>query len=132
MSPSASDEIGDTKPGESRVRRSSVHPSYLTERPCEGVDTAHDVLLYNARIHGTKNAFGWRDIVDVHEEKKQVKKMINGEEVTEEKTWKYWQLSDYKYMSFVEFKAVVNDMAKGLVSLGLERNDVFNIYSSTW
>ena len=64
----ASVEIGDAQPGESRPRRAAVHPEYLSERPFEGVDTIYDVLLYSARVHGTKDAFGWRDIVDTHTE----------------------------------------------------------------
>ncbi|KIJ30199.1 hypothetical protein M422DRAFT_234970 [Sphaerobolus stellatus SS14] len=127
----ASVEVGEAKPGESRVRRSPLHPEYLTERPMEGVDTAHDVLLYNARVHGTKQAFGWRDIVDIHEEVKDVKKMVGGKEVIEKKTWSYWQLSDYKYVSFIEFRDTVSEVAKGLVELGLQKEDVFNIYSAT-
>ena len=131
MSTSVSVEIGDAKPGESRVRRATIHPERLSERPHEGIDTVYDILLYNARVHGTKDAFGWRDIVDVHEETKEVKKMVAGKEVTEQKKWKYWQLSDFKFMSFIEMKDAVAEAAQGLVELGVAKGDVFDIYAST-
>ena len=92
----------------------------------------HDVLLYSARVHGTKPAYGWRDIVDVHEETKDVKKIVDGEEITEQKKWKYWQLSEFKYLNFVEVKDTVAEIAKGLVELGIAKGDVFNVYSVTW
>lgn len=128
----ASIEVGDAKPGESRVRRSTAHPEWLSERPAEGIDTVHDILLYSARVYGTKDAYGWRDIVDTHEETKEVKKMVAGKEVTEKKTWKYWQLSDYKYINFIQMKDAVAEAAMGLVELGIAKGDVFNIYASTW
>jgi long-chain acyl-CoA synthetase len=131
MPNSASVEIGDAKPGESRIRRAAVHPERLSERPFEGIDTVYDILLYNARVHGTKDAYGWRDIVDVHEETKEVKKMVGGKEVTEQKKWKYWQLSDFKFINFIQMKDAVGETAKGLVELGIAKGDVFDIYAST-
>lgn len=131
MTTFASVEVGDAKPGESRARRSTARPDRLSERPLEGIDTIHDILLYNARVHGTKEGFGWRDIVDVHEETKEVTKMVGGKEITEKKTWKYWQLSDFKFISFIQMKDIVAEAAKGLMELGIAKGDVFNIYAST-
>ncbi|KAF8525618.1 acetyl-CoA synthetase-like protein [Hysterangium stoloniferum] len=133
MPPPYSVEVGDEEPapGESRPRRASIHPDRLTERPFEGIDTPHDVLLHCARVHGTKDAYGWRDIVDTHEEKKQIKKMVDGKEVTQEKSWMYWQLSDYKYYSFIQMKDAVAEAAKGFLEAGIEKGAVFNIYATT-
>ncbi|KAF8584406.1 acetyl-CoA synthetase-like protein [Ramaria rubella] len=127
----ASVEIGDRVRGESRPRRAAIHPDHLSERPLEGIDTAHDVLLYNARIHGTKDGYGWRDIVDIHEETKETTKMVGGKEVTQQKTWKYWQLSEYKFINFIQMKDSVAEAAKGLVELGIIKGDVFNVYAET-
>ncbi|KAF8523839.1 long-chain-fatty-acid-CoA-ligase [Gautieria morchelliformis] len=132
MRPSASVEVGDdAQPGESRARRARLHPERLAERPLEGIDTIHDILLYNARVHGTKDAVGWREIVDVHEETKPVKKIVDGKEVTEQKQWKYWQLSDFKYLNFIQLKDAVAEAAQGLVELQVAKGDVFNIYAAT-
>jgi len=41
------------------------HTDALVERPKPGINTVTDILFYNARDHGTRNALGWRDIVDM-------------------------------------------------------------------
>jgi len=117
--------------GEGPTRRLAITSSKLITLPFEGVDTVYDVMAYAARTHGTRNAMGWRDIVDIHEEEKEVKKMVDGKEVKEIKKWKYFQLSDYKYLSFVEVQAAVSEIARGLVHIGITSDDVFNVYSQT-
>lgn len=131
MSNLVSVEIGRAKPGETRIRRAAIHPERLSERPIEGINTVHDILLYTARVHGAKDAYGWRDIVDVHEETKEVKKMVGGKQVSEQKKWKYWQLSDFKFINFIQMKDAVGEAAQGLVELGIAKGEVFNIYAST-
>ena len=84
-----------------------------------------------ARTHGTKNSFGWRDIVSIHEEKKDVKKVVGGKEVTETKTWKYFELSDYKYLNFVQVKEAALEVAGGLLKLDVKKTDIFNVYAAT-
>lgn len=117
--------------GGTRTRRLAISQEALVERPFEGIDTVHDVLEYAARTHGTKNALGWRDVIGIHEEEKEVKKTIGGKEVTEKKTWKYFQLSDYKYLTFVEVKDAVSEVARGLIELGITSDDIVNVYSTT-
>lgn len=122
-----------SKPTDSHgpVRRNPLHRDALVERPKAGIDTVTDILFYNAREHGTRNALGWRDIVDTIEEEKDVKKTVGGKEVTEKKTWKYFQLSEYHWLNHVEVKDRAIDMSKGLVELGLEKGQIFNIYAAT-
>jgi hypothetical protein len=125
-------EIGPPAPqGESRVRRLEKTQDRLVTGPMEGIDTVHDVLLYASRTHGTHNAFGYRDIIDTIEEQKEVVKTVGGKEVRETKTWKYFQLSDYKYISYLEFKSAVSEVSRGLLKLEVEKGDVFNIYAQT-
>lgn len=129
--PPATVEVGEATPGCSRARRTWRHPEYLTERPVEGVNVVSDILSYCAKTYGTKDAFGWRDVVTIHEEVKSITKVVNGKEVKEDKTWQYYELSDFKYISFVEMSEMVQDVANGLIELGLGVGDVFNIYAST-
>lgn len=125
-------EVGpEATQGESRVRRLAKTADTLITQPVNGIHTVYDVLAYAARTHGTRKAFGYRDIVKMVEEEKEVKKMVDGKEVTEKKTWKYFQLSDYKYYSFVEVKEIVSEVARGLLELGLQKDDVLNIYAAT-
>jgi hypothetical protein len=125
-------EIGPpAEPGESRTRRLDKTHDRLVTAPIEGINTVHDVLLYASRTHGERSAFGYRDIVDIIEEQKEVTKTVGGEEVKETKTWKYFHLSDYKYISFVELKEITSEVSRGLLKLGVQKNDVFNIYAQT-
>ncbi|KAI6142947.1 acetyl-CoA synthetase-like protein [Pisolithus tinctorius] len=94
------------------VRRVAITADRLITQPFEGIDVIPDVIAYAARTHGTKEALGWRNIVSIHEEEKEVKKVVAGKEITEKKKWKYFELSDYQYLSFIE-------------------DNVFNIYAQT-
>lgn len=125
-------EIGPpANQGESRVHRLEKTKDRLVTAPIEGIHTVHDVLLYGARTHGTRNAYGYRDVINIIEEQKEVTKTVGGQEVKETKTWKYFQLSEYKYISFIELKNIVSEVSRGLLKLGVQKNDVFNIYAQT-
>lgn len=106
---------GERKIGETLVRRNAITKDRLVVQPLEGIDTVYDVIQFSARTHGTNEALGWRDVVDIHEEEKEVKKMVDGKEVIEKKTWKYFELSPYRYLSFVEVKTAVDEIASGLI-----------------
>lgn len=118
-------------PGEGGIRRSSLAKEGLFERPMEGIDTVYDIVCYAARTHGSKHALGWRDVVKIVEEEKEVTKVVDGQEVKETKKWKFFELSDYKYHSYIEVKEIVSEIARGLVELGVQAGDVFNVYAQT-
>ena len=125
-------EVGPAKvEGETRIRRLAKTADRLVTQPFEGIDTVHDVVAYAARTHGKRDAFGWRDIIDIVEEEKEVKKFVGGKEVTETKTWKYFELSDYKYLSFVQVKEAALEVAGGLLKLDVKKTDIFNVYAAT-
>lgn len=115
----------------SPVRRLAITADNLVTQPFEGIDIIPDVIDYAARTHGTKDAVGWRDIVGIHEEEKEVTKTVNGKEVTEKKIWKYFQLSDYKYLSFLDVQERVSALARGLLHHQITKEDIFNIYAQT-
>ncbi|KAF5334972.1 hypothetical protein D9611_009928 [Ephemerocybe angulata] len=117
--------------GEGGVRRCSLAKDGLSERPAEGVNTVYDIILYAARVHGSRKALGWRDVVQTVEEEKEVTKVVEGKEVKETKKWKYFELSPYKYISFIEVKEAVAEVARALLHLGVTDKDVFNIYAQT-
>ncbi|EPQ56009.1 long-chain-fatty-acid-CoA-ligase [Gloeophyllum trabeum ATCC 11539] len=118
-------------PGQAPTRRLAITADKLVTQPFEGIDTVYDILAYAARTHGTNNAMGWREVVDVHEEEKDVKKVVGGKEVTEKKKWKYFQLSEYKYINFLQVKDAVTEVSKGLLELGVGKDDIFNVYAQT-
>jgi long-chain acyl-CoA synthetase len=114
-----------------KAYRLAISADRLITHPSDGVETITDVIAYSARVHGTKPALGWRDIVDIHEEEKEVKKIVGGKEVTEKKIWKYFQLSDYKYINFVEVQERVSEVGRALHHYGITKDDVFNIFAAT-
>jgi len=116
---------------ESGVRRGSYCKDKLYTEPAPGVHTIPDILDYVARVHGTHPAMGWRDIIEVVEEEKEVIKTIDGKETKTMKTWKYFRLSEYKYINYIELKNNVVDIAKGLLELGIKKEDIFNVYAAT-
>jgi hypothetical protein len=125
-------EVGPpAPPGESRVRRLEKTHDRLVTAPMQGINTVHDILLYASRTYGERHALGYRDIVDIVEEQKEVTKTVGGEEVKETKTWKYFHLSDYKYISFLELKVIASEVSRGLLKLDVQKGDVFNIYAQT-
>ena len=123
--------VAEAQTGEGPVHRCALAKDALVTQPFEGIDTVFDVVSYAARTHGSRNAVGWRDIVKIVEEEKEVKKVVDGKEVTEKKIWKFFELSDYKYMSYVEFKEAVSEVARALIQLGITKDDVFNLYAQT-
>ncbi|KAF8170269.1 hypothetical protein K438DRAFT_1982789 [Mycena galopus ATCC 62051] len=66
-----------------------------------------------------------------HEEEKEVKKTVDGKEKIEKKKWKYFELSGYKYLNYVQLKERIGEVARGLIGLGIGTEDVFNIYAAT-
>jgi long-chain acyl-CoA synthetase len=129
--PYGSVEVSKPTDSHGAVRRNPLHKDALVERPKPGISTVTDILLSNAREHGTRNALGWRDIVTIIEEEKDIKKTVDGKEVTETKKWKFFQLSEYKWLNHVEVKERAIDMSKALVELGLEKGQIFNVYAAT-
>jgi len=117
--------------GEGEVRRVAICPDRFVTQPFEGVEVIPDVVARAAQVHGTKEAMGWRDIVTIHEEEKEVKKVVGGQEVTEKKNWKYFELSDYQFITFVEAAERIQELARGLLHHGIHKDDVFNIYAQT-
>ncbi|KAL0952534.1 hypothetical protein HGRIS_006793 [Hohenbuehelia grisea] len=117
--------------GEGPIRRLAITSGALITQPMEGIETMTDALDYAARTHGEKKAMGWRNIVDVHEEEKEVTKTVGGKPVTEIKKWKFFELSDYQYLSYVEVHEAVSEIARALVHLGVTSDRVLNLYSQT-
>lgn len=117
--------------GEGAVRRLAITAERLVTRPFEGIDVVPDIVSYAARTHGDRAAVGWRNVVKIHEEEKEVKKMVGGKEVTETKKWKYFELSDFEYISFLDVQERVLELARGLLHHGILKTDVFNVYAQT-
>jgi hypothetical protein len=47
-------------------------------------------------------------------------------------TWKYFELSEYKYLNYIESKEAVSEAARGLVELGIQEEAVMVMFAETW
>jgi long-chain acyl-CoA synthetase len=126
-------EVGpEPPPSEGRIRHLAISADKLITQPIEGIDTLPDVVAYAARTYGTKPALGWRDVIQTYEEEREVQKIVNGQQIPEKKKWKYFQLSDYRYLSYIDVQVAVSELSRALVHLGVNKGHVINIYSQTW
>ncbi|KAJ9473915.1 Long-chain-fatty-acid--CoA ligase 1 [Pseudozyma hubeiensis] len=117
--------------GETKIRRSYRAPDRMLERPADGIETMADVFLTAKKRFPNKPIMGWRDVIRMHDEQKEVSKTVDGKEVKETKTWQYYELSDYKYITYNEFEERIQHASSGLVNLGLSKETRFNIYAAT-
>ncbi|GAA5931113.1 hypothetical protein JCM1841_000016 [Sporobolomyces salmonicolor] len=125
-------EVGPPAPkGQTRARRYGPTADQLATTPEPGVQVVADLLAHSAKTRPDLPAVGWRDIIKMHEEEKEVKKVVGGEETTEKKKWQYYELSDYKYLTYKEMADVVKDAASALRETGHGTETIFNIYAST-
>lgn len=96
------------------------------------IPTAYDIVARSARLFGSQNGLGERELVKVHTEEKEVTKMVKGQEKKEMKKWQFFEMSDYKYRSYRQFLDDVHTVGSGLAALGMDKQTMFNIYSKTW
>ncbi|TIB77414.1 acetyl-CoA synthetase-like protein [Wallemia mellicola] len=100
----------------------------LPTSPAEGVFTLYDILQYCGRVHGEKNAIAYRDLIKEHVEEKQVQ---GPDGKTHPKKWTYYELSDYKWLTWPQILKKVESIGSGLANLGLKKETIFNIYGQT-
>ncbi|GAA6057343.1 hypothetical protein JCM3770_001102 [Rhodotorula araucariae] len=125
-------EVGPpAEPGQTRARRYCRTADTLVTSPGDGIEVLSDLLAFSVKTRPDKQAVGWRDPIKTHRETRDVKKLVDGQEVTVQKEWITFEVSDYRYLSYKEFGAVVADAAAGLVATGHTPATIFNIYAST-
>jgi len=117
--------------GETTPRRNVKAKDGLKMQPNGEISTLYELLRWSARTYGNAKACGSRKTVNVHVEKKKIKKMVDGEQVEVDKEWTYFELSPYKYMSFVEFEKLALTLGAGLKALGLVPQDRLHLFAST-
>lgn len=122
---------GTAPAGEGDIHRSSLSPDRLIERPNDEIYTMRDVLLWSQKHHGDMKLFAYRDIVREIKEDKEITKHVDGRDVKETKTWSYFVLSPFKYITLNEFCDRVDQFSRGLVALIPESGIRFNLYAST-
>ena len=117
--------------GETIPRVNVAAKDGLISNPSEDVRTIVDILKRSADKFGNAKALGWRDLVRTHQETKKVKKMIDGKSQEVEKKWTYFELSEYTYMSFVEYERMALQIGAGLRKIGMSAGDKVHLFGAT-
>ncbi|GAA5943404.1 uncharacterized protein JCM15063_002939 [Sporobolomyces koalae] len=125
-------EVGpEPLPTETRPRRYADTRGELQRAPEPDVLVIPDLLAKSVKLRGDQPAVGWRDVVKIHHEQKQITKTVAGKQVQESKNWQYFELSDYQYLTYRELADTVDHAANALHHLGLSRSTMFNIFAAT-
>jgi long-chain acyl-CoA synthetase len=103
----------------------------LVAEPEEGVVTIFDIVTRAARIFGRADAVGSRRLIKTHSETKKVTKVVDGVEQQVDKKWTYFELSEYRYLSFLDYEQHILQVGAGLRKLGLQKDDRLFIFAAT-
>lgn len=125
-SPDATPVKGETVP-----RRNVRTKDQLAVFPEPGVETIFDFVTYSAKKYGNAKAVGYRKLIKTHDEVKKIKKVVDGKEQETEKKWTYSELSEYNYLSYIEYERTVLQIGAGLRKLGMNTQERLHIMAAT-
>ncbi|KAI5795496.1 hypothetical protein DFH27DRAFT_484349 [Peziza echinospora] len=108
-----------------------THPKGQVAFLEEDCRTTYDIVQRGARKFGDAECIGSRTLIKVHEEQTFIKKIVDGEETQVPKMWNYFELSPYKFMSFKQYRDLVDDIGSALRALGLVKGDKLQIFAAT-
>ncbi|KAK6099727.1 long-chain fatty acid-CoA ligase [Batrachochytrium dendrobatidis] len=115
-----------------RPHRSHHSPDTLIATLNPEITTLYELLKYNAaRLPPSQPLFGSREVVRVVEEEKMVTKTVGGVETTEKKVWKYFELSEFSWMTYRQCAQDALHIGAGLRKLGLSAHSKVAIFAST-
>jgi long-chain acyl-CoA synthetase len=114
--------------GETLPRRHPSAKSGLRTELEPDIATVYDILFQGAAKFDQRPVIGFRRVVDKHTEVKQTTHR-SGQRV--DKEWSYYELSDYDYISYEQFKQNALSAGSALRKLGLQKHDRVQIYAAT-
>ncbi|KAF9315130.1 long-chain fatty acid-CoA ligase [Podila horticola] len=117
--------------GETRIRRSVLSAKRLMSSPSDDIKTLYDVVNHSVNVRGNLNAMGYRKVVKIIEEEKEITKIVGGEEVKEKKTWKFFKMSGYHWLTYKDAKQVIDSIGCGLRKFGVEPKDKLTVFGAT-
>lgn len=117
--------------GETIPRRNVQAAEKLLSSPENGIYTVYDLVAHSVAKFGDGTAVGSRTLIKKHVEITKVKKMVNGELQHVDKSWTYFELSGYKYLSFKEYETLVLQIGAGFRKLGLKTQNRVQLFAST-
>lgn len=117
--------------GETTPRRHPKAQDGLWERPAPDIYTTFDLLRRSADIYSNEPAVGSRTLIKIHKETTKVPRNEGGKVVQVDKDWTYFELSDYKYLTYLEYFTQALQVGSGLRKLGLQPKDKVHLFAST-
>lgn len=114
--------VGEAAPGETAPRRNIGAKDGVWEYPDKNpeMNTVWGIFTTSAKKYADLNMMGWRESVALHTEEKMVTKKIDNELRQVPKKWVFYELSEYKYITYSEALTLVKNMAAGIISLGVK------------
>ncbi|KAI5959270.1 FAA4 [Candida pseudojiufengensis] len=126
--------VGEAKPGETAPRRKASLREASLSRPIDSKATNIPEFIEECfKRNGNKNAMGWRNLLEIHTETKEITKKIDGEDKKIKKDWTYYEMGPYNYIKYPALLELIKNYSKGLLELGLKPNQESKlmIYAST-
>ncbi|KAI0232181.1 long-chain fatty acid-CoA ligase [Massospora cicadina] len=107
------------------------HSGELYTSLANGATTLYHSLQASIKAHGSKICFGSRRVIDNVEEVKDIDRNVDGKIVKEKKTWKYYQLSPYEWVTYEELGHHLTDLGCALKHIGLGGDKRLAIFAPT-
>lgn len=127
--------VGEAKPGETAPRRNIKAKDAPWDFPGNNPDcnTIYNLLTWACNEFATRQAMGSRKIVATHDEEVMVSKKIDGKLEKVPKTWTYFELSGFEYITYTQLLQTVKEYAAGILALGIkpQGKEIFHIYAQT-
>ncbi|KAI6244743.1 Long-chain-fatty-acid--CoA ligase 2 [Erysiphe necator] len=116
---------------ESCAHRHPARLKGLVAAPRPEISTIYDILVHSATNYKDLPGFGSRKLIKLHREIKKTKKIVDGEEITEEKEWTTFEMGPYEYLTYGQYSDMALTLGAGLRSLGLVAKDKVHIFAGT-
>lgn len=117
--------------GETPVRRHPISKNEIYCKPADNINTTYELVRESVAKYGNAKIMGSRKLVDTHQETKKVKKIVDGEERQVDKSWTFFELGPYEYMTFNEYEQLMLQVGSGLRKVGLVKEDRVHLFAGT-
>ncbi|KAF4979992.1 hypothetical protein FZEAL_3919 [Fusarium zealandicum] len=117
--------------GETIPRRHPKAKDGLITKPAPDASTVYEFVERSARLYPNHHAVGSRKLVNMHNEKKKIKKNVDGEVQEVEKEWSYFELSDFEYLTHKQYLERVHQIGSGLRKIGMTSEHKLHIFGTT-
>ncbi|KAJ3271497.1 long-chain fatty acid-CoA ligase [Borealophlyctis nickersoniae] len=133
MAPQTCRSVITSHPGDPDgfIIRNAEATNGLVNRPQAHIGTMYDLMTHVATKFPKNKSFGMRSIVREVEEEKEITKIIGGVPTKEKKSWKFFELSPYSFLTYSEVRKITHDIGAGLRKIGMNPGDKLTIFAAT-